>query len=316
MNTTEAGLAARQSTGSRTRQAKPFLSTAWKDNMTGYLFMAPSLVLFAVFLFYPLVKSLYLSLCLTDPRGRVAAFVGLDNFTSLFQAEAFWNSLLVTLKFTALTVPSGLFAALLLAALTHGKLRGMPLFRFVFSLPTALSVSTSSVIWMMLFHPTTGTLNYFLTRLGLNPVQWLTDPAWALISVSIMTVWMNIGFQFIVLLSGLQGIADDIFDSARIDGSGPFRTFFQIIMPLLSPTLFFLSVVSIMGAFQSFGQINILTKGGPAGSTEVFVYSIYKEAFVNYQFGTGSAYALVLFAIIMLLTFLQFRFAERKVHYH
>nr|WP_235947732.1 sugar ABC transporter permease [Paenibacillus glycinis] len=291
------------------------LPSLWKETAVGYLFIAPSLLLFAAFLFYPLLKSVYLSFYLTDPRGRVAEFVGLDNFTALFRSEAFWNSLLVTLKFTALTVPTGLLASLLLAALTYGKLRGMRAFRFVFSLPVALSVSTASVIWMMLYHPTTGTLNYFLTKLGLTPVQWLTDPAWALVSISIMTVWMNSGFQYIVLLSGLQGIADDIFDSARIDGSGPFRTFFQIIVPLVSPTVFFLSVVSVMNAFQSFGQMNILTKGGPAGSTEVFVYSIYKEAFVNYQFGTGSALSLVLFAMIMLLTLLQFRF-ERKVHYH
>ncbi|NBD24409.1 carbohydrate ABC transporter permease [Paenibacillus glycinis] len=314
MNSTEAGLAVRR-TDSQTRRARRMLPSLWKETAVGYLFIAPSLLLFAAFLFYPLLKSVYLSFYLTDPRGRVAEFVGLDNFTALFRSEAFWNSLLVTLKFTALTVPTGLLASLLLAALTYGKLRGMRAFRFVFSLPVALSVSTASVIWMMLYHPTTGTLNYFLTKLGLTPVQWLTDPAWALVSISIMTVWMNSGFQYIVLLSGLQGIADDIFDSARIDGSGPFRTFFQIIVPLVSPTVFFLSVVSVMNAFQSFGQMNILTKGGPAGSTEVFVYSIYKEAFVNYQFGTGSALSLVLFAMIMLLTLLQFRF-ERKVHYH
>jgi sn-glycerol 3-phosphate transport system permease protein len=287
----------------------------WKENAAGYAFLAPSLVLFSIFLFYPLFKSIYLSLQLTDPRGRVAAFVGLDNYTQLFASPIFWNSLMVTLKFTVLTVPSGIIAGLLLAALSHNKLRGMRVFRFIFSIPVALSVSTSSVIWMMLYHPTTGTFNYFLSKLGINPVQWLTDPAWALVSISIMTVWMNSGFNYILLLSGLQGIGEDIRDSARIDGSGPVRTFFQIILPLLSPTVFFLTVVSVLSAFQSFGQIHILTKGGPAGSTEVFVYSIYKEAFVNYQFGTGSAMALVLFAIILLITWIQFRFVEKKVHY-
>lgn len=295
------------------KQAKRL--SIWRENVAGYLFLAPSLVLFAVFLFYPLFQSIYLSFHLTDPRGSVAAFVGLDNFTQLFTSPAFWNSLSVTVKFTLLTVPAGIVAGLLLAAFTHTKLRGMSLFRFIFSLPVALSVSTSSIIWMMLYHPTTGTLNYFLSKLGASPVQWLIDPAWALISISIMTVWMNSGFNYILLLSGLQGIGDDIRDSARIDGSGPVRTFFQILLPLLSPTVFFLTVVSVMNAFQSFGQIHILTKGGPAGSTEVFVYSIYKEAFVNYQFGTGSALALVLFAMILLLTWIQFRFVEKKVHY-
>lgn len=295
------------------KQAKK--RAVWKENAVGYAFLAPSLVLFSVFLFYPLFKSIYLSLQLTDPRGRVAAFVGFDNFTQLFASSAFWNSLIVTLKFTVLTVPAGIIVGLLLAALTHNKLRGMRVFRFIFSIPVVLSVSTSSVIWMMLYHPTTGTFNYFLSKLGISPVQWLTDPAWALVSISIMTAWMNSGFNYIMLLSGLQGIGDDIRDSARIDGSGPIRTFFQILLPLLSPTVFFLTVVSVMNAFQSFGQIHILTKGGPAGSTEVFVYSIYKEAFVNYQFGTGSAMALVLFAIILLITWIQFRFVEKKVHY-
>ncbi|MCR2807676.1 carbohydrate ABC transporter permease [Paenibacillus soyae] len=289
--------------------------SVWKEHAAGYAFLAPSLVLFGVFLFYPLFQSIYLSFHLTDPRGSVAAFVGFDNFTQLFASPAFWNSLEVTLQFTLLTVPAGIIAGLLLAALTYTKLRGTSLFRFIFSLPVALSVSTSSVIWMMLYHPTTGMLNFFLSKLGMSPVQWLIDPSWALVSVSIMTIWMNSGFNYILLLSGLQGIGSDIRDSARIDGSGPFRTFFQILLPLLSPTVFFLTVVSVMNAFQSFGQIHILTKGGPAGSTEVFVYSIYKEAFVNYQFGTGSALALVLFAIILLLTWIQFRFVEKKVHY-
>jgi sn-glycerol 3-phosphate transport system permease protein len=287
----------------------------WKDNALGYLFLAPSLVLFSIFLFYPLLKSVYLSFHLTDPRGRVAAFAGLDNYFELFASAAFWNSLKVTSLFTVLTVPGSIMLALIMAALTHNKLRGMRVFQFVFSLPVALSVSTTSVIWMMLYHPSLGTLNYFLSLLNLQPVQWLTDPAWALISIALMTVWMNAGFNYIVLLSGLQGISDDIYDSAKIDGSGPLRTFVRIVFPLLSPTLFFLVIVSVINAFQSFGQIHILTKGGPAGSTEVMVYSIYKDAFINFQFGTGSAQALVLFLIILLLTVLQFTVLERKVHY-
>ncbi|MNC41973.1 sn-glycerol-3-phosphate transport system permease protein UgpA [compost metagenome] len=202
-----------------------------------------------------------------------------------------------------------------MAALAHSKLKGMRIFQFIFSLPLALSVSTSAVIWMMLFHPTLGMFNYFLDLIGLPAVQWLTDAKWALLSISIMTIWMNSGFNFIVLLSGLQGISEDMYDSAKIDGAGPIRTFIAIVLPLLSPTVFFLSVVSIISSFQAFGQMHILTKGGPAGSTEVFVYSIYKEAFVNYQFGTGSAMAIILFLLILILTLLQFTLLEKKVHY-
>ncbi|MDO3681895.1 carbohydrate ABC transporter permease [Paenibacillus ehimensis] len=287
----------------------------WKEASLAYAFLLPSLLLFGIFLFYPLVKSVYLSLHLTDPRGRIAAFVGLDNFTELLASDKFYESLKVTLSFTVLTVPAGIALALLLAALSQSKLRGMKAFQFAFSLPVAISVGTGSVIWMMLYHPTLGTLNYFLTLLGAEPVRWLTDPAWALVSVSIMTVWMNLGFNYIVLLSGLQSVPEEIYDSAKIDGSGPLRTFFQLTVPLVSPTLFFVGIVSVIQAFQSFGQIHILTKGGPMNSTDVIVFNIYQDAFVNFRFGIGSAQALILFAIVLILTLLQYRFLERKVHY-
>ncbi|MBU7316397.1 carbohydrate ABC transporter permease [Paenibacillus oleatilyticus] len=287
----------------------------WKEASLAYAFLLPSLLLFGIFLFYPLLKSVYLSLHLTDPRGRIAAFAGLDNFTELLASDKFYESLKVTLSFTVLTVPVGIALALLLAALSQGKLRGMKAFQFVFSLPVAISVGTGSVIWMMLYHPTLGTLNYFLTLLGVEPVRWLTDPAWALVSVSITTIWMNLGFNYIVLLSGLQSVPEEIYDSAKIDGSGPLRTFFQLTVPLVSPTLFFVGIVSVIQAFQSFGQIHILTKGGPMNSTDVIVFNIYQDAFVNFRFGIGSAQALILFAIVLILTVLQYRFLERKVHY-
>lgn len=299
--------------------AKAKLSTIsamrWKEHALAYLFLAPSLLLFGIFLFYPLVKSVYLSVHLTDPRGRIASFVGAENYVNLLQSAGFWNSLKVTIVFTIITVPAGIVLGLAMAALSHAKLRFMRVFQFFFSVPLALSVSTASVIWMILYHPTLGMFNYFLSAVGLSPVQWLTDPAYALLSIAALTVWMHSGFNFIVLLSGLQNISEDIYDSAKIDGSGPIRTFMRIVLPLLSPTVFFLVIVSVINAFQSFGQMHILTKGGPAGSTEVLVYSIYKEAFVNYQFGTGSAMALVLFVIILILTVIQFTVLEKKVHY-
>ncbi|MFD1952826.1 carbohydrate ABC transporter permease [Paenibacillus thailandensis] len=288
---------------------------SWRENLLGYLFLMPSMLLFGIFLFYPLIRSVYLSFHLTDPRGRVAAFVGFDNYAGLFASPVFWNSIKVTFLYALYTVPVGLALGLATAALAHSKLRGMRVFQFIFSMPVAMSVSTSSVIWMILFHPTMGMLNYGLDLLGLPPVQWLTDAGSSLLSVSMMTVWMNSGLIFIVLLSGLQGIPDDLIESARVDGAGPIRTFIRIVLPLLSPTVFFLAVLSVMNALQSFGQIHILTKGGPAGSTDVFVYSIYREAFVNYQFGTGSALSLVLFVLILALTAIQFLFLEKKVHY-
>ncbi|TDF98331.1 sugar ABC transporter permease [Paenibacillus piri] len=277
--------------------------------------LAPALILFISFLFYPMIRSIYLSMTLTDPRGNVIEFVGLENFFDLFQTSQFYSSLWTTLLFILLTVPTTILWSLLLAALTHNKLRYTKAFQFIYSLPLAISVGTGSIIWGLLFHPTVGMLNYFLSLARIPAIHWLTDPSWALISVSLMTIWMNMGFLYIVLSSGMQGIPEEVYDSAKIDGSGPVRTFIQIVLPLLSPTLFFSLIVSVIGAFQAFGQINILTRGGPMNSTNVIVYSIYQDAFVNFRFGTGSAQALVLFAIILALTLLQFTVLEKKVHY-
>lgn len=305
-------------TGSKTRAAGRTASIRrlkLRENALAYVFLAPSLLLFGVFLFYPLLKSVYLSLHSTDPTGRVAAFVGLDNFAGLFSSGLFVNGMKVTALFALLTVPTGMLLALALAALTHSLLPGKRLFQFAFSLPLVLSVGSAAVIWKFLFHPTLGMLNYLLGLAGAAPVQWLISPDWALVSVALMTVWMNLGFNYIILSSGLQGIPDELYESATIDGAGPITTFRKITLPLLSPTLFFLLVVSIISAFQSFGQINILTMGGPMNRTNVFVYTIYQEAFVNFRFGTGSAQALLLFLVIMLLTMIQFKWVERKVHY-
>ncbi|GAB6989988.1 carbohydrate ABC transporter permease [Paenibacillus pini] len=300
---------------SRVRSTTSLRAKKWNERFLAYVFLAPSLVLFGIFLFYPLIKSIYLSMFLTDPQGRVAEFIGFDNFTNVLTSSVFYNSLWVTLLFILFTVPTGVVLALILAALSHQKLRGMKLFQFFFSLPMAVSVGTGSIIWMVLYHPTLSVLNYLLSFVGIPAIQWLTDPSWALISIALMTVWLNLGFNYIVMLSGIQSVGEDLYESAKIDGSGAFRTFFRITLPLISPSLFFVSVVSIISAFQSFAQVNILTKGGPMNSTDLLVYNIYQDAFVNYRFGIGSAQALILFVVITLLTVVQFKFGEKKVHY-
>lgn len=287
----------------------------WKEGWLAYFFLAPALIIFTTFLFYPMVRSIYLSMTITDPRGRVAAFVGFENYMDLFTNGYFLNNLKVTLIFILLTVPTTIIWSLFLAALTHNKLKGMKVFQFIFSMPIIISAGTGSIIWLLLFHPTAGMLNYFLSLVGIPMISWLSDPNWAMISVSMMTVWMQMGFVYIVLLSGLQGISEEIYDSAKIDGAGPARTFIQIVMPLLSPTIFFVLIVSVINAFQAFGQIHILTRGGPMNTTNVVVYSIYQDAFINFRFGIGSAQALILFIIILLLTIFQFKVLEKKVHY-
>lgn len=285
------------------------------EQIFGYGFIMPSVLLLSAFVFYPFFQSIYLSFFMTDPLGDIVAFVGFQNYIDLFTDSEFLNSLKITILFTLYTVPTGIAIATLLAVLTHSKLKGIRMFQFIYSLPIAMSVGTSSVIWLLLFNPTSGVLNYVLNMLGFESIHWLTDPNWALISVSIMTIWMTLGLNYIILLAGLQGISKDLYESAEIDGASKFKQFIHITLPMLSPTIFFVFIISVINALQAFGQFNVLTSGGPMDSTNVFVFSLYQEAFVNFQFGLGSTRALILFVIILLITWLQFKVGERKVHY-
>lgn len=285
-----------------------------KEGMLGIGFLVPSLVLFALFIFYPFIRSLYLSLQQTDLRGRTVKFVGLSNYTDLLTSEHFYHSLTVTCLFALMTIPTTILIALGLALLTQQRIKFTPVFQIIFAISLIIPISTSSVIWKLLFHPSLGIINYFLGFVGIRPVEWLTDPKMALVSVSIVTVWSGIGFIYVVLLSGIRGISAEIYESATIDGAGVPTVIRKITLPLLSPTLFFVSVVSVIHSLQSFGQFSILTDGGPAFATDVLVYDLYLEAFVNFRFGSGSAQAIVLFVILLIFTLIQFRF-ERRVHY-
>ncbi|WP_407652102.1 carbohydrate ABC transporter permease [Aquibacillus koreensis] len=285
------------------------------EQIIGYGFILPTVILLSMFVFYPFLQSVYLSFFMTDPLGNIVGFVGLQNYVDLFTSKEFLGSLKTTFLFAIFTVPTGIFISLLLAVLTHNKLKGMRIFQFIFALPIAMSVGTSSIIWLLLFNPTSGVLNYLLNLVGLESIQWLTDPNWALVSVSMMTIWLSLGLDYIILLAGLQAIPKELYESAKIDGAGSFRIFSKITIPMLSPTIFFVLIISVIQALQAFGQFNILTGGGPMKSTNVFVFSLYQEAFVNFQFGLGSTRAFVLFVIILLFTWIQFKFGEKKVHY-
>lgn len=281
----------------------------------GIMFLLPSIILFSLFLFYPMIKTLYLSFFLTDMAGTPTVFVGLDNYIQLYTSDIFRKSFISTFLFVLYIVPTSIIIALFLAVLANEKLKGVGLFRTMYSSTMGISVAAGSIFWMYLFNPSMGLLNEALGVIGIDSIGWLTDPDWALIAISLTTIWMNIGFTFLILLGGLQSIDQSLYENANIEGAGYFRKLFQITVPMLSPTLFFVLVVTIINAFQTFGQIDILTKGGPQYETNLIVYSIYREAFVNRQFGPASAQAVVLFVIILIMTVVQFKFAERKVHY-
>ncbi|KNH18596.1 glycerol-3-phosphate ABC transporter permease [Priestia megaterium] len=295
--------------------AKPKEKKSMPTIIVGLAYLLPSLLLFSVFLFYPMIKTLYLSLFITDTQGNPLNFVGLQNFSYLFTDPNFLQSMKATFLFVLYTVPIGLIIALFLALIANEKLKGIGFFRTMFSSTMGMSVAASSVIWMFMYNPTIGVINKVLNLVGIHDVQWLLDPKYALVAVSISTIWMNIGFTFLILLGGLQNIDEKLYENARIAGVSYWYQLRKITLPMLSPTLFFIITVSFINAFQTFGQIDILTKGGPTDSTNVIVYSIYKDAFVNYNVGSASAQATILFFCILLVTALQFKLGERKVHY-
>lgn len=286
-----------------------------RELMAAAPFVMPSLVLFAVFVFYPLIRSLYLGFHATDPFGRREVWVGIEQYRDVLTSSDFRYSLFVTGQFALYTVVPATAIGLCLALLAHQRLPGIILFRTVFSSTVASSVAVASVMWLLLLNPGVGVLNYLLDQGGVPTANWLTDPTWALPAVAMTTVWMNVGFATIVILAGLQNIPEELYESARVDGARPLDQFLHITLPGLSPTLLFVSVVGVIFAFQSFGQIHILTQGGPLDSTTVIVYSIYREAFLHYNPGLASAQAIVLFVMVLLLTLAQFALAQRWVFY-
>lgn len=294
-------------TGVRKREIKTFL--------IALLFLAPALIIFIAFVFVPLVRSFILSTQLTNPIGLPVAFYGIENYRKLFATPDFVKSISRSLLFVLYTVPSTLFFSMILALLGNLRLKRIAIFRMIFSLTIAVSAATASVIFMYLFHPTIGSLNYLLSFIGIKAIPWLVSDKTALIAISLCSVWLQMGLNTVVLLAGMQGISEDLYESAMIDGANSWNRFKSITLPLLSPTVFFLLVIDILAAFQTFTQVYILTKGGPSNSTDVIVYSIYRAFYFNGRYGSAAAQAVILFFIMLSLTIIQFTVVEKKVHY-
>jgi ABC-type sugar transport system permease subunit len=279
------------------------------------LYLAPSLAIFVVFVFVPLARGVYLSLYYTNPVGNPTTFAGLEQYLDLFRSDAFRSTLVATFLFALYTVPSSIVLALLLAVLANQQLRGINVFRTLMSSTIAVSAAVGALIWFLLFNPSLGLLNFLLALAHLPGPEWLTDPNRAILAVSITTLWLTLGFNVIVLLAGLQGIPEQLYESARIDGAVGLNTFRHITVPLLSPSLFFLLVVDTISVCQAFTQIHLLTHGGPVDTTRTLVYAIYRDGFIDFRFGFAQTEAFVLFLLILVLTLVQFRALERRVHY-
>jgi multiple sugar transport system permease protein len=267
-----------------------------------------------IFTYGPVVAAFGLSFTKGDyistPR-----WVGLGNYVSLLDDKLFWKSMQNTLYYVAGVVPAGMVLSLLLALAMNQKLRGIVIFRTVFFLPTITSSVAISLMWLWIYNPEFGALNFLLDQIGINGPAWLSTPEWAMPAVIIMAVWRGLGYSMLIYLAGLQGIPDTYYEAASIDGAGAWAKFWHITVPLLSPTTFMLLILSLIGAFQVFEYTYVMTGGGPVYSTLTLVLHVYNNAFRNFQMGYASALAYVLFFILLGLTIIQFRLQRRWVHY-
>lgn len=282
-----------------------------KDLVAPYFYLIPSMLVFAVFLFYPFVKTIYLSLFKTNKLGQAKIFVGLGNYAELLSSASFRNSLKVTLIFVVIVVIGGMLLGLVTAVLCNKAFPGIRFFSTAYALPMAIASSSAAMIFQIMLHPAVGIVNKLL---GLD-INWLNDPKTALYCVAILTAWLNSGINFLYFSAGLGNIDESLYERASVDGATGVQKFFSLTLPGLSPIMFYTLVVNIIQAFQSFGQIKILTEGGPSETTNVIVYSIYRDAFFNYRFGSASAQSVILFIIIMLITLVMFRIEKKGVKY-
>ena len=275
-----------------------------------YLYLVPVMILFILFVFWPFVKTIQLSFARTTPLGQVAQYVGLDNYTNILTDGTFLNSLVTTLKFSVMRVILSIVLGFILAIISTEKIRAKGFFRTVYALPMAISAAAASVVFMFIFHSSLGILNRALgTHIG-----WLTDKKYALIAVTIVSVWMAIGMNFIYLTAAIQSVPAELYESVALDGANFFQKHRHVTIPSISPTLFFLLIINVINSVQAYAEFKMMTQGGPAESTNVIVYEIYQEAFINSRFGVACSESVILFVILIILTALQFRL-EKKVTY-
>ena len=285
-----------------------------KSTGTAIRFLAPSLVHLTVFIFTPIVFAAYLSLHQWDLVVAEKPFVGLGNFDEMLTDSTFWNALKNTLLFTV-NVPVGMAISLAVAVLLNRKLKGMAILRALYFLPSVTSFVAIALVWMWIYHPTFGVANFLLGLVGIAPLQWLNSSDTAMLSIVIFSIWLGMGYQMVVFLSGLQGIPEELHDASRIDGANHWQRFWRVTFPLLRPTTLFVLVTSFIGSFQVFTSIYVMTAGGPVRSTDVIVYHIYQAAWEQLRMGYASAMSWVLFLIIMAATWIQFKLIGQEVEY-
>jgi len=287
----------------------------------GYLFLAPTLIVLGIFVYWPIIGSFRLSLTRVAPFGGRSIDVGLANYgrlwTDILERGEFYNNIKVSLLFTLGTVPTGILIAVILAiALSYPLARLSWLHRLLLFVPIVISSAVTGVIFRWMYNPATGYINHWLSLVGIEGVNWLTSKDYALFAVVLAVVWRQLGFNVIIALAGVQNIDSTYYEAAKVDGANVWHRVRHITLPLLSPTLFFLLIINVINSLQTFGEINILTDGGPGQATTNMIYGIYVDAFVGTPFrGYASAQAYILALIILFMSYIQFRGFGRRVHY-
>src|SRR5881296_2757360 len=286
-----------------------------RETVAAWGFLGPSALHLAAFSFVPLLVVLYVSVHHWSPIEPTRAFVALANYDHVVRDPAVWSALGRTLLY-ALYVPVSMAIALGLAVMIGGRRRsGAPVLRALFLLPYASSGVAVALVWQWMYHPDFGLINRVLARAGLGPINWLGDPKTALLAVMLVSVWMQLGYQLTVFLAGLRAIPQAYLDAARVDGANAWQRFWRVTFPLLRPVTLFVLVTGIIGAFQVLALVMVLTGGGPLGATDVIVYRIYRTAWELLQFGDASAMALLLFAVLFGVTWVQLKLLDRRVEH-
>lgn len=284
------------------------------DFLSALLFLSPTLVIFTAFILFPVFFSFYLSFHSWNMFSGDTTFVGLENYSRMIQDAEFWQVLGNTAVYTFGTIPMNMALSLWVAYLLNKKLKGKKFLRTAFFAPVIISPVAAAVIWRWMYDPNFGLVNYLISFLGIGSINWLNEPTAAMFALIIMGVWKTFGINMILFSAGLQGIPDNYYEAAELDGAGKWAKFYHITIPMLAPTTFFIMIMSMISSFQVFDIVYVLTSGGPMGSTKVLVFYVYEYAFKFFEMGYASAISYFLFAVLFILTMLQVKYMKSKVY--
>ncbi len=293
------------------KQLQPVSGRRKKATPLPYLLLLPALALFTAFTYWPFLRTIIYSFALTDKKGNFVKWLGFQNYVRVFTNRSFNQWFGNTWYFAAMVCLGTLLVAMILALLSAEQRKGSRVYETLFSMPMAVASAPAATIFIFIMRKEGGILNQILG----TDISWLNDPIYALESVAIVTIWLSIGSTFIFLLVGFRNVPIDLIESATLDGAGPFRRALKIMIPLASPQIFFVIFLNITASFRAFGQIKLLTSGGPNGATTTLIYAMYENAFLNGRYETAYVQALILFIVIFLVTRVQTALEERLVFY-